>query len=157
MVLPVVLNSLADVVGGAADDPAALAEKIGADPNAAVKVQAIEGRHKDDLQSALDFAKLQADQNAAYLAVDMPIWSKIFFAGARPLQMWLTGPLLTLYQIVAATGYAAPLDPSSYAIMAAQYAMLAGARTYEKGVGTASPAPLLPAQVKRILSRKEMK
>jgi len=157
LLLPAVLNGLADAVGGDASDLGALADKISAAPDIATKIQAVQDSHRDDLQNALDMARLQVDQNAAYLSADMPIWAKIFFAGARPLQMWLTGPALTLYQVAAATGHFAPLDPSSYAVMAAQFAMLAGARTFEKNAGIASPAPFAPAPVRRILARKAAK
>lgn len=142
LILPGLLNALADAVGDSSNDAGALAGKIAADPNAAAKIQAIEAAHSDDLANALAFAKLQADQNSAELVADLPIWAKVFFAGARPLQMWLTGPLMTLYQLAAAAGHAAPIDPSIYAAMAAQFALLLGARTYEKQVGVASPMRL---------------
>jgi hypothetical protein len=153
LILPTVLNGLADALGGSADDPSGLCDKLASDPDAAAKIKAVEDTHKDDLQSSLDFARLQVEQNDAAFAAAMPIWAKILFAGARPLQMWLTGPCLTLYQLCAATGHFAPIDPANYAIMSAQFAMLAGTRTYEKAQGLASPAPVIPAPVKRILKR----
>lgn len=144
LVLPIALNALADAVGGSADDPGALAGKIATDPDAAAKIQAVEAAHSSDLESALAFAKLQVDQNGAAFNADLPIWAKIFFAGARPLQMWLTGPVMTLYQVAAASGHAAPVDPSIYVTMAAQFALLSGARTYEKQQGVASPMAIAP-------------
>lgn len=145
LVLPAMLTAIADAVGGSADDPGALAGQISSDPGAAAKIQAIEATHADDLGNALAFAKLQTDQNGAALAADLPIWAKIFFAGARPLQMWLTGPVMTLYQVAAASGHAVPIDPSIYVTMAAQFALLSGARTFEKQQGVASPILLAPA------------
>lgn len=154
LLLPTVLNAVADAVGGTVDDPGALAGKIASDPEAASRIRAVEAAHSDDLTSALAFAKLQADQNNSAFGADLPVWTKIFFAGARPLQMWLTGPVMTIYQVAAASGHAAPIDPSIFVTMAAQFALLSGARTYEKQQGLASPAVFASGVVKRLSGAK---
>jgi len=153
-IITMVLNELANDLGPPANDPTALAQKIAADPDAAGKIQAFEEKYKADLQNALDIAKVQADQNTAALNANLPLWAKIYFAGARPLQMWLTGPLLTLYQYGVTFGHLPPMDPTTFAGLAGQFVILSGARSVEKVQGVASPMPVVPTPIKRLLTRK---
>jgi len=94
-IVTLLLNSLADAVGGSASDPASITDAINAAPTPATeaKIQAVEASHKTDLSSLLDFAKLQDDENSAELLVTASTWRealmRFFFAGWRPAAGWV--------------------------------------------------------------------
>lgn len=153
LVLPAVLNGVADAVGGSSDDLPALAGKVASDPNAATKIQAIEDTHKDDLQNALDFARLQVEQNAVELGVAAPLWAKVLFAGWRPAMGWIGGPVLVSYQLAAATYGLKPVPADIFNWTVTAWGMLAGLRTVDKWQGAASPASVVPAPIRKITKR----
>ena len=94
-IVTLLLNSLADAVGGSADDPASITQAINAAPTdvTEAKIQAVENAHQTDLQSLLDFSKLQEDENSSDLLVTASTWRealmRFFFAGWRPAAGWV--------------------------------------------------------------------
>lgn len=138
-----VINSLAaafGVEGGANADPAVLAAKIAADPDAGAKLQSVTDQHAADIGSALDFAKLQTDANAAELAVP-GAWSGALLAGWRPAFAWsvvlwiqiMLARALLGFEISA--GFLALWNPIWLA-----FGGLLGLRTAEKFGGVATEA-----------------
>ncbi len=153
LVLPVALNSLASAVGGDAANPASVADRINADPNAvAAKIQAVEALHRDNLKNALEMAKLQTDQIGSYLTADIPVWVKFYFGGWRPTMGWV-GSVVVIYQALGVM-LAWPLVPGDmFNVILATWTSLAGLRTVEKWKGAASPLPVVRAQSTRMASR----
>lgn len=94
-IVTMLLNSLADAVGGSASAPSTIADAINAAPTAETesKLKAIQSAHLTDLNSMLDFAKIQADQNSAELLVTASTWRealmRFYFAGWRPAAAWV--------------------------------------------------------------------
>ena len=149
-ILPPILGALADAVGGSADDPNGIAQKIDADPAVvADKIKAIEVTHADDLGSALDFSKLQVEQNEAELAAMPSFWGKVFFAGYRPLFMYSVVTWSNVLLIRAILGFSVSADFLVLwnPIWIAFGAQL-GLRTVEKmgGVATDFVSRVLPAR-----------
>jgi hypothetical protein len=142
LVLPSILGSLADAVGGTADDAASIVAKIDGSPDAAAKIQAVEESHKDDLTNTLDMLKLQTDQNEAELNVNAPLWARLLYSGWRPLMGWISGPVLMAYQIGAVTFGGRPVPMETFAPAMALWTALAGLRTSEKWQGVAAPLPM---------------
>jgi hypothetical protein len=153
LVLPVVLNGVANAVGGDASNPAGMAQTINADPNAvAEKIQAVEDQHKDDLQNALDMAKLQTDQTGSYLTADIPNWMKFFFGGWRPMMGWL-GSFVVFYQVIGVTLSWRLIPVEMFNVVLITWGSLAGFRTIDKWQGSASPVAATPTRLKRIVRR----
>jgi hypothetical protein len=90
--------------------------------------------HADDIASALDFARLQADQNTN--ETENP---SIFIAGWRPALGWSLGAMVT-WQWFAATWHGPAVEASIYNVSLGLLATLVGARTVEKWKGVATPA-----------------
>jgi hypothetical protein len=133
-----VIGSLIPQIAGAfglAPDttPSNLATVVAADPNAATKLAAIENAS----ETALDYAKLQADQNKDELSADGPLPFKFFLSGWRPAMGWVSGPIIVVYQIIASAAHL-PLIPNDLlAWITPIWVGLAGLRTYERAQGVA--------------------
>ena len=147
LIAKTVVNSLAAAFGGDADDPAALAGKIAADPDAAAKIQAVTDAHAADIASALDYAKLAADENDHALSLEPTFAGRLFVGGWRPAMGWV-GVGVTLYQIIAASRGLTPLPFDVYATTLATWGALAGLRGIEAVKGVARTS-LVPAPVSR--------
>jgi hypothetical protein len=129
-----IISGLAAAFGAPADDPAAIAVAIGKDPDANGKIATIAQAHADDIASALDFARLQADQNAK--DAESP---SIFIAGWRPAIGWSLGAMIT-WQWGATILHGPLVEASVYNVSIGLLASLAGFRTVEKWKGVATPA-----------------
>ena len=134
MIASTVISCLAAAFGAPADDPAAIAVAIGKDPDAASKITAVAQAHADDIASALDFARLQANQNAK--EAENP---SLFVAGWRPAIGWSLGAMVT-WQWISATWHGPVVEASVYNVSLALLGTLVGARTVEKWKGVATPA-----------------
>jgi hypothetical protein len=113
--------------------PDVVAATVAADPNAGTKLAAIENAS----QTALDYAKLQAEQNKDELSADGPLPFKLFLSGWRPAMGWVSGPIIVVYQIIASAAHL-PLIPNDLlAWITPIWVGLAGLRTYERAQGVA--------------------
>jgi len=128
-----IINGLAAAFGVSADDPDAIAAAIGKDPDAASKVTGVAAAHADDIASALDFARLQSEQNSK--EAENP---SLFIAGWRPALGWSLGAMVT-WQWIAATWHGPVVEASVYNVSLALLGTLVGARTVEKWKGVATP------------------
>ena len=146
-ILPAVLSSIADAVGGSADDPAGLATKIGSDPQAGAKLQDIESQHLEDLTAALDALKLQTDQNNEELHVENANAGTVFFAGWRPAFAWTIVMWANVILVRSVMGQKiTPEFLSLWNPMWIAFGGMMGLRTAEKfgGVATEALKGILP-------------
>ncbi len=143
LIAKTIVSSLAAAFGGDADDPQELANKIAADPDAAAKLQSVTDQHATDIASALDFARLAADENEHALALEPTFAGRLYVGGWRPAFGWI-GVAVTAYQIVAPVRGLPPITFDVYAATMATWGALAGIRGIEavKGVVRTSLAPV---------------
>lgn len=150
------INALAESFGVPADNPEILAQTIQNDPEAGAKIQAIEDRYKTELQAALDFARLQVEQNNAIVAMSssMSALGKLFFSGWRPAFCWLV-VIGTAYIVVADIFHWPSVRPETWNPIWVLFGGLAGLRSVDKFLGT-SP-DIIKATVGKIVGRRDRK
>lgn len=131
-IVALVVPQIAKAFGLSEDSPpAAIAVAVAAAPDASEKLADLEA-HNKAIQAYID-SEISADQ-ALVLPSDS-FWQRFLIAGARPMMMWVCGPVVLLYQLTALRfGWTiVPFD--FFAAVQATFASLAGFRTVEKWKG----------------------
>jgi hypothetical protein len=138
-IVTLLINQLADAVGGAADVPAITA-KIQADPGATEKLRVVQENHLPEIdallkvQESLDLAEMNITASGPLDAL-----MKFYFAGWRPFAGWTFGAALSGTLIATAAGWTPPANFMHFFDGTATiFLLLIGTRTTDKIFGVAT-------------------
>ena len=100
-------------------------------PGATDRLLELEEEHK----SAQAYYDSQIAANRSLADIGETFWQRFLVAGARPIMMWVSGPLLLIYELLALRLGWTIIPFDFFAASQATFAGLAGFRTVEKWKG----------------------
>lgn len=143
LILPTILNGLADAVGGTASDPETITSRINSDPTAADKVQSVEATHSEELNNIVNTAQLQVDQNNSEMTITAATFReallRVYFAGWRPAAGWVFSIGMMCILWATFRGYVLPESfKEVFGYCSSVFMTLIAARTGDKIFGVAT-------------------